>query len=245
MKIFLAGTDLLKNYPDELKKARFQLASFYSIQEWMMPYLNGCNEYLLDSGAFSFMNGEKGNIDFDQYLERYAEFIKKHNVKYFFELDVDCVIGQEKTYKLKDKLERLTGKQCIPVWHKSRGIDEWKRLCEQYPYVAIGGIVSKEIMPCQYRLFPAMIREAHKNGAKVHGLGFTSTSYFNEIRFDTVDSTTWNVGGKFGNICVFDEKEYMKQRIQKKGWRCVDQKRLMLHNWNEWIKFQYYAEKHL
>lgn len=244
MKVFLAGTDLLKNYPDELQKSRFQLASFYNIQEWMMPFLNNCEEWLLDSGAFSFMNGKK-SVDFDCYLERYAEFVKCYNVKHFFELDLDCIIGQEKTYQFTNRLESITGRQCIPVWHKSRGIEEWKRLCREYSYIAIGGIVSKEIMPYQYKAFNPMLHEAHRNGAKVHGLGFTSTSYFRQIRFDTVDSTTWNVGGKFGNICVFDERSLMKQRIQKKGLRCIDQKRLMLHNWNEWVKFQKYAETHL
>lgn len=244
MKVFLAGTDLLKAYPEELKKSEYQLASFFSIQDWMLPYLNGCKEWLLDSGAFSFMNGKKG-VDFSLYLERYAEFINQNQVRHFFELDLDSVIGQEKTYALTKKLEFLTNRQCIPVWHKSRGIDEWKRMCKEYPYVAIGGIVSKEIMPYQYGAFAPMIQEAHRNGAKVHGLGFTSTSYFRQIRFDTVDSTTWNVGGKFGNICVFDERSLMKQRIQKKGWRCTDQKKLMIHNWNEWVKFQRYAEKHL
>ena len=245
VKIFLAGTDLLKNYPEEIAKAKYQLASFFNIQEWMIPILNKCEEYLLDSGAFSFMNGKKGEIDFDAYVDRYADFINKHKVKNFFELDVDCVIGQKKTYLLRDKLETLTGRQCIPVWHKSRGLEEWGKICEEYNYVAIGGIVSKEILPFQYKALPAMIDIAHKKGAKVHGLGFTSTSYFHKVKFDTVDSTTWNVGGKFGNVCVFSEKDYMKQRIQKKGKRCIDQKSLMIHNWNEWIKFQKYAEKYL
>lgn len=244
MKIFLAGTDLLRPYPDELKKSKYQLASFYNIQDWMMPFLNHCSEWLLDSGAFSFMNGAK-SVDFDSYLNRYIEFINKYNVKLFFELDLDAVVGYKKTLEYRDQLEAHTGKKCIPVWHKSRGIKDYLSMCDKYDYVAVGGIVSKEIKPYQYAAFPSMIAEAHKRGAKVHGLGFTSTSYFDSVRFDTVDSTTWNVGGKFGNICVFDPKNYMKQRIQKKGKRCIKQSELMLHNWNEWIKFQKYAELNL
>lgn len=244
MKIFLAGTDLLKAYPNELVKSKYQLASFYSIQDWQLPFLNGCKEWLLDSGAFSFMNGKKTD-NFDDYLERYIEFINKNKVQYFFELDVDSIVGYGKVLEYRHRLEKGTSRQCIPVWHKTRGAKEWQNLCDEYSYVSIGGIVSKEILPEQYSAFPIMISEAHKRGAKVHGLGFTSTSYFKDIRFDTVDSTTWNVGGKFGNICVFSPETLMKQLIQKKNMRCAKQKELMLHNYNEWIKFQKWAERNL
>ena len=144
----------------------------------------------------------------------------------------------------RKKLEALTRRKCIPVWHVSRGIDDFKKMCDRYDYVAVGGIVTKEIMPTQYKYFTALIKEAHKRRAKIHGLGFTSTSYFDKVHFDSVDSTTWNVGGKFGNICVFNGKD-MRQRIQNKGKRCIDPSKLMIHNWNEWIKFQKYAETHL
>ena len=246
MKVFLAGTDILKGFPDELKKAKYQLASFFTIQDWQIPFLNSCDEWLLDSGAFSFMNGQK-NVDFDEYLGRYINFINKNNVKLFFELDLDSVIGYKKTLEMRKRLEKETGRRCIPVWHKSRGISEYFKMCEEYDYVAIGGIVSKEIKPEQYKAFPMMITEAHKRGAKVHGLGFTSTSYFEKVRFDSVDPTTWNVGGKFGNICVFSPESMMKQRIQPRflGKRCHKQKELMIYNWNQWVKFQKYAEVYL
>lgn len=245
MKIFLAGTDLLKSYPEELKKSKYTLASFYNIQDWQISFLKQCDDFLLDSGAFTFMNSKKKNVDFEEYVEQYAEFINKHNIEKFFELDVDSVKGYKKVLEYRKRLEGLTGKKCIPVWHKTRGVEEFKKMCDEYLYVSIGGIVAGEIKPEQYKAFPMMINEAHKRGAKIHGLGFTSTSYFDKIRFDTVDSTTWNVGGKFGNICIFDSETYMKQCIQKKGKRCVKQKELMLHNWNEWIKFQKYAEANL
>lgn len=245
MKIFLAGTDLLKDFPEELKKSKYSLASFYNIREWQIPFLKSCEDFLLDSGAFTFMNSRKGQVDFEEYIKRYADFINKYEIKNFFELDVDSIKGYSKVLKYRKKLEMLTGRQCIPVWHKSRGISEYLRMCDEYKYVAIGGIVTKEIKPEQYKGFSVMIKEAHKRGCRVHGLGFTSTSYFNDIKFDTVDSTTWNVGGKFGNICVFSPESYMKQRIQKKSKRCVNQKKLMIHNWNEWIKFQKYAEANL
>lgn len=244
MRIFLAGMEVLKAYPNEIKKSKYQLASFYSIQDWQIPFLKECDDFLLDSGAFSFMNGAK-KVDFDAYLNNYAEFINKYQIDHFFELDIDSVVGYPKVLEMRNRLEKLTGKQCIPVWHKSRGVNDFVEMCKKYNYVAIGGIVTKEIMPFQYKSFVPLINKAHSLGTKVHGLGFTSTSYFDQVRFDTVDSTTWNVGGKFGNICVFSSEDLMKQRIQKKGKRCVEQSKLMLHNYNEWIKFQKYAETNL
>lgn len=242
MKIFLAGTDLIEKHPDELKKSKYQLASFYSLKKSMIKNLAECDEWLLDSGAFSFMNG-KSECDFNGYLERYAEFVKEYDVKNYFELDLDTIIGVQKTEQMRNKLEKIVGRQCIPVWHKIRGIENWVRLSKEYKYIALGGVVTKEIAQSQYSAFPAMIEIAHKNGAKVHGLGFTATSYFNKIKFDSVDSTTWNVGGKFGNVCVFTPKKYMRQLYTKS--RCINHDALMIHNWNEWIKFQKFAEKNL
>lgn len=243
MKIFLAGTDLLRPYPDELKKSKYQLASFYNIQDWMMPFLNHCSEWLLDSGAFSFMNGAK-SVDFDSYLNRYIEFINKYNVKLFFELDLDAVVGYKKTLEYRDQLEAHTGKKCIPVWHKSRGIKEFQKMCDEYSYAAIGGIVSGEIKKEQYGIFPAMISEAHKRGCKLHGLGFTNLEWLPRCHFDSVDSTAWTTGNRFGFVYKFDGKT-MKKIDCPKGKRLSDSRKVALINYIEWIKFQKYAEANL
>lgn len=244
MKVFLAGTGLLRDYPDELSKSKYILESFYSIKDWQIPYIKKCDMFLLDSGAFTFMKG-KTNVNFDAYLDKYIEFINKYDVKYFFELDIDKIVGYKKVLEYRKRLEQETGKQCIPVWHKSRGLNEFVKMCSEYDYAAIGGLATKDINKNQYKYLPMLIKKAHELGCKLHGLGFTSTSYYKNIRFDTVDSTTWNVGGKFGNVCIFSPKNLMKQRIQKKSMRCTKQKELMLINWNEWIKFQKYAENNL
>ncbi len=244
MKVFLAGTGLLKDYPDELSKSKYILESFYSIKDWQIPYIKKCDMFLLDSGAFTFMKG-KTNVNFDAYLDKYIEFINKYDVKYFFELDIDKIVGYKKVLEYRKRLEQKTGKRCIPVWHKSRGLNEFIKMCSEYDYAAIGGLAIKDINKNQYKYLPMLIKKAHELGCKLHGLGFTSTSYYKNIRFDTVDSTTWNVGGKFGNVCIFSPKNLMKQRIQKKSMRCTKQKELMLINWNEWIKFQRYADANL
>ena len=220
------------------------LESFYYADEdteRLIPYYG---DFLLDSGAFTFMQNSKAHLNWEEYIERYADFINRNNVEKFFELDIDSVVGYDKVLVYRKKLEKLTGKQCIPVWHKSRKISEWKAMCKEYPYVAIGGIVSKEIREEQYKAFPSMIYEAHSQGAKVHGLGFTSLKHLPKIHFDSVDSTAWTTGNRFGFIYHFDGKT-MKKINCPKGKRLADSRKVALINYTEWIKFQKYAERNL
>ena len=61
--------------------------------------------FLLDSGAFTFMNNSK-SVDFDLYLDKYIDFIIEKNIKYFFELDIDSIVGYKKVLQLRERLER-------------------------------------------------------------------------------------------------------------------------------------------
>lgn len=220
------------------------LESFYYADADTERLLPLFGDFLLDSGAFTFMQDNKTHLDWDAYIEQYANFIVRNNIQKYFELDIDSVVGYEKVKEYRKKLEFLTGRQCIPVWHKSRGINEWIAMCDEYNYVAIGGIVSKEIKPEQYKAFPMMIAEAHKRGAKVHGLGFTNLTLLSQIHFDSVDSTAWTTGNRFGFIYHFDGKT-MKKIDCPKGKRLGDPRKVALINYTEWIKFQRYAEINL
>ena len=44
---------------EHIKKCRFMLESFYSVKEWQIPYLTQAEGFLLDSGAFTFMQAGK------------------------------------------------------------------------------------------------------------------------------------------------------------------------------------------
>lgn len=78
-------------------------------------------------------------------------------------------------------------------------------MIKEYPYVAIGGIAAKEMPTSKFEaLFPYMIGMAHKNGCKVHGLGYTRVDNLQKYRFDSIDSTTWTVGGRFGEASKFE-----------------------------------------
>ena len=244
MKVFLAATSSREAMGDELLEIPYLLESFYSLQnEKTLKRIIKHNKenFLLDSGAFTFMSGT-GKADFDEYLTKYIDFINKQDIKYFFELDVDSVVGYDKVKEYRNRLEKETGKKCIPVWHKSRGKDEFLKMCGEYDYVAIGGIVTKEITKDQYPFFTWFLNEAHKRGCKVHGLGFTATKELHKYHFDTVDSTNWLSGGRFGQLHTFNG-QYIESKSYKNK-RAV-YKAIDSHNLKEWVKFQRYAEKKL
>ena len=232
-------------YDPIIKKHKpYILESFYYADDDTERLLPLFGDFLLDSGAFTFMQNSKKAVKWEEYIERYAGFINRNNIQKYFELDIDSVVGYDKVLEYRKRLERLTNKPVIPVWHKSRGIDNFKKMCDQYSYVAIGGIVSKEIKPEQYIAFPQMISEAHKRKAKIHGLGFTSLEWLPKCHFDSVDSTAWTTGNRFGFVYQFNGKTMIKHDVPK-GKRLADSRKVALINYTEWIKFQKYAERNL
>ena len=209
--------------------------------ERLLPHYG---DFLLDSGAFTFMQGKGGSPNWDEYVERYADFIKRNDIKKYFELDIDSVVGYERVKRIRASLERQTGRQSIPVWHLSRGMEEYRRMCDEYSYVAIGGIVSGEITKEKYKFFPSLINEAHKRNAKIHGLGFTNLALLPQMHFDSVDSTAWTTGNRFAYLYYFDGKTMQKKDVPPRH-RLGDSRAAALNNYTEWIKFQKYADKHL
>lgn len=247
MNLYLAGVMLWRDggqYDQAIQEYKpFVLESFYYTNKDTERLMPRYGDFLLDSGAFTFMRNTKTKLNWDEYLERYADFINRNKVEKYFELDIDSVVGYAKVKDFRARLEKLTGRPCIPVWHKSRGYKEFQKMCDEYDYVAIGGIVSGEIKSTQYGLFPAMIADAHKRGSKIHGLGFTNLTWLPKCHFDSVDSTAWTTGNRFGFIYQFDGRT-MKKISAPNGKRLGDSKKVALINYTEWLKFQQHALTH-
>lgn len=201
--------------------------------------------FLLDSGAFSFLNGAQ-KVDFDAYLEEYADFINKWDIKHFFELDIDSIVGLAEVERLRSKLENLTARKPIPVWHKNRGKDYFIKMCENYPYVALGGIVTKEIPIKKYStLFPWFINTAHSHGARIHCLGYTNFEGLHKYHFDSVDSTAWLYGNMSGTVYKFNPTTKCMDKIKTPNGKRLSSRAVAVNNFNEWVKFQKYARIYL
>lgn len=148
-------------------------------------------------------------------------------------MDIDCLVGYDKVKEIRQYIESNTGKKVIPVWHRSRGMEEFHNMCKEYKYVAVGGIAAKEIKRSEYGLLCELCDIAHSYGCKIHGLGYSPLSVLNERKcpFDTIDSTTWLAHLK---KCSFSLNNDNLTRTDGDGryWRTVDQEAF-----STWVEF--------
>lgn len=223
MKLFLSsleGVPYLELLENEVPL--FLLGSFYYLkktkpeyQEKYIKFKDKCKDFMLDSGAFSLLNSSK-NLDtflsnLNKYIQEYINFINKYDIKHFIELDIDSLVGYERVKEIRKRIEKETNKKCIPAWHLSRGLDEWKNLTKEYDYIAIGGIVTKEIKKKDYKkILPTLLKIARQNNCKVHGLGFTGSN-IKEFDFYSVDSSSWSWVRRHKKLSKFN---YQKKRIE-------------------------------
>lgn len=230
----------------------FRKASDNTIKK-MMSYIKSdkCKTFILDSGAFTYMESAKVSDkliydDFEQYIREYCDFINKWDIEHFVEMDIDLVVGIKKVEEYRKTIERLTGKPVIPVFHRERGEKYFHRMCEEYDYVAVGGLVGTTYARQHYHYLQWFIDVAHANNAKIHGLGFTSIEGLKKYNFDTVDSTSWLSGSRFASINVwnpitkkFDKYNKPRGKQTVKGfYRLADK-----YNGKAWIQFGKYLEK--
>lgn len=243
-KIFLAGVSSVRNTITPHFKPHYILESFMYLRskhKSTLNYINWClqaDEFLLDSGAFTFMNKSKKTFNFSddalwEYINSYVDFINQYDIKYFFEMDIDCVVGYDKVKEIRKYIEEKTNKKTISVWHKSRGIQDFHDMCKEYKYVAVGGIVTKEIKQSEYGFLCELCDIAHSYGCKIHRLGYSPLSVLNERKcpFDTVDSTTW-INHRFGNFFDLNNGKLEKIKDGNRNWRKLDQ-----DSYTSWVEF--------
>ena len=243
MKIFLSALEngstcynskktLAEYIVENNVKMKYNLMSFFYIKTKieLAEYIrNNSEEILIDSGAHSFQKGKK--VDWVEYTKKYAEFIKKFdrpNVVGYFEMDVDNIIGYDKVLELRKILESVSSK-IIPVWHKNRGIEDFKNMCKKYSgkVIAITGFKNEDIKDEQYLMF---LKYAKKYNCKVHCLGMTRRKILDKVPFDYVDSSSWKQSGIFGRI---DNKGKVSKEFSK-----IKREVVFLENYKEGMEMQ-------
>lgn len=249
MEIYLAAVNQysLNNLDIDIADLNI-LQSFYNIRKSKEDFIKkiiASKNFLLDSGTFSFLCGAK-EVDFDLYIEQYADFINKYGIKNFFELDIDSFVGLKEVERLRDKLENLTGRKPIPVWHKNRSKEYFIEMCKKYPYVAIGGLATKEVKKKEItEVFDWFIQTAHKYNAKIHALGLSDMKIIYRNKFDSVDSCNWLYGNIGGHIYWFDLKTMMMKKKKSPQGKRIKSKEGATRNLREWALFVKYARYYL
>lgn len=243
MKVFLSALENGSTYNNSKKslaqfllennvKFKYNLMSYYYIKnksELAELIRDNSEEILIDSGAHSFQKGKK--VDWEEYTKKYAYFIKQFdrpNIIGYFEMDVDNIIGYNKVLELRKILESVSDK-IIPVWHKNRGIEQYKNMCKQYQgrIVAITGFKNEDIKDEQYLMF---LKYAKKYNCKVHCLGMTRKKVLDKVPFDYVDSSSWKQSGIYGRI---DGRGKVSKQFSK-----VKREIVFMENYKVGIKMQ-------
>lgn len=195
-------------------------------------YLRGKGNYVLkkykdvhifiDSGAYTYQNDPKYESytleQWEEQIETYLKWAERHKDNIFAIADLDLQylpnVGYEQVYEWRKKyFEPFMLRTGVPVcfiYHED-GLDYWDYMCKRYPYVGLSLAIDKvENGEAQLK---EMFRIAEKHNALCQGMASTNTSLLTEYPFYTVDSTTWNVGLKYGEISVWDKTRM--RRIKK------------------------------
>lgn len=204
-----------------------------------------CRNFMADSGAFTAMNaGKKISMD---YVDSYIKWINDNDIHHFIEMDLDEVIGYEATLDIRKRIETKTGKKVMPCWHLQRGADGWKRMCDEYPYVAISlsrlTNTSKWLVKNKFAPLRFFLHEANKRGAKVHALGCNDLNLLRQYHFFSADSSTHTLGNRYGNILYFNNG--VLQQVNKQRKYRIDKNKADTHNIQQMIEVMKYAETHL
>ena len=173
----------------------------------------------IDSGAFTYMSDPKyENYTIEQWEKQIQQYLKwaERNKDHIFaiaDLDLQYIVGYEKVYEWRKKyFEPFMLRTGIPVcfMYHEEGLEQWEYMCKRYPYVGmslrVDGVLDEN-------LFRDMFRTAEKYNTLVQGMASTQTQLLTRLPFYTVDSTTWNVGLKYGEISVWNETKM--SRIKK------------------------------
>ena len=164
-------------------------------------------------------------------------FIQEHDnnkILGYCEMDIENVTGYDYVLELRKELEEVSDK-IIPVWHKERGIHDFKEMCQNYNYVAISNS-QYDIKRPQFKLF---VDYAHRHGAKIHGLGLANKTMLMNIPFDSCDAINWLLPTMYGshNGKKLD-REYSKNNRNKVlllGYLAERKKQIMYRN--RWKKY--------
>lgn len=222
MRIFLSALEnnsepVLRKVEKDNIRIHDGLMSYYYLQKakpYMFDLVSSLSDHILiDSGAHSFQKG--ANVPWEEYTHQYADWIQKHDsdqILGYFEMDVDKRLGYPRVLGMRKILENVTDK-IIPVWHKGRGIDEFKKMCHETrgDIVAVTGFRNEDIMDNQY---PAFLKYAWKCGKKLHCLGMTRTKVLKKIPFDFVDSSSWKQAAVYGSVAYFKNNRVAVKQVK-------------------------------
>lgn len=99
----------------------------------------------------------------------------KHNTRFLWIIHEKVGYSQVKEYR--NELLEITNK-IIPVWHKPLGLNEYKKMCDNYNYIGVSCVKDRSIPSNKYGSF---VGYAHQHQTKFHGLGMLRPKILDKV----------------------------------------------------------------
>jgi hypothetical protein len=200
MILYFASANVSKEFFDA--GAKDVLVSYIDFRNKNLDKLKGRGKVFLDSGAYSAFT-RKVKID----LNEYCEFIKRNDfVDVYAGLDV---IGNWKMTAENQKLMEEKGLKPLPTYHFGSPFSELERLCQNYDYIALGGLVPlamrRRIMKLWLDNCFGIINKYWPK--KIHGFGVNAFWAWERYPFYSVDATSWVKWAGFKRLAKFTQKK--------------------------------------
>lgn len=243
MLLHIATDGLVGDFYTKFPKSELNILTSFEYKTSLMGNdVREFNHFIADSGAFTAMASGK-KID-DNYIDAYIDWIKSAHIDHFIEMDIDEIVGYEKVKQIRNRIEKATGKQSIPVWHLGRKKEGWLDMVKNYPYVALSlsGFTasSKWLKANDWKPLHFFLQTAAENGAKVHALGCTNWPLLRKFHFFSSDSSTWSLGERYGTCFMFVDGVMKNISLPSKFKK--NKKTLGFHNKQQWFKAMQYAK---
>ena len=157
-------------------------------------------DIFIDSGAFSALAQGK-----EIKLDNYIKFIKENEDDIDVYANLDVIGDAEATLENQKEMQRA-GLTPLPCFHFGEPIKFLHHYLDNYDYIALGGVASgsrKHTMSWLNDMFDKHICDSDgEPKVKVHGFGITALDWLLRFPWYSVDSSSWNVTARVGNIYV-------------------------------------------
>jgi hypothetical protein len=171
---------------------------------------------LLDSGGHTLNREgvEMSKNEIEDICVEYDQFLSMREndnlgaVDRFIEFD-PLVMGKEWIAERRE--EPLFQEKGIAVWHEQWGVDELKRMADNYEYIAVGQGT------CGDRDIVPVLRSMARSGVKFHGMGFSSPPLMLALTWASVSSTTWISAASHGETMVWTGTELKRYPARYKA----------------------------
>ena len=255
MTVFLSGWESASWMPKLLAKLPTKvslLASFLYLSRArdVQKVMGNCSTFMIDSGAHTvrtkaLTNSAQTDMKYwYDFVDRYGACVNMLKPDIYVELDIDRAIGYKNVKKLRKRLQKITQREPLVVWHRQLGFSELRNMCKKYKYIGIGGMggAHPEI---ESKLVPLLTSYIRKQGCLSHGFGYTpNTRILRKSHFDSVDSSSWSANAIHGRITIFSGTEIRHNYANPYGLKWSTNG-LRLINFLEWYKFQLWAANRL